>query len=71
MDNMLQQRQIVIQALGKQIEYLVCAKDSITSFHSISGCLCLSMLPYTGLSYNKHHVYDGSNMKEQHLNYEH
>ena len=33
-NNMLLQRQIVI-ASAKQIEYIVCAKDAITDFHSI------------------------------------
>ena len=42
------QRQIV-RIVGKQIEYLVCAKDAITSFHSIYGCSYMSMLPHTGL----------------------
>ena len=32
---MLQQRQIVVKASGKQIEYLVRAKYAITRFHSI------------------------------------
>jgi hypothetical protein len=35
---MLQQRQIVVKGLGKQIdrEYLVCTKYPITDFHSIA-----------------------------------
>jgi len=32
---MLQQRQIVVKASGKQIEYLVRTKYAITRFHSI------------------------------------
>jgi hypothetical protein len=37
-DYMLLQRQIV-KTNGKQIEYLVRAKDAISSFHSITGML--------------------------------
>ncbi|HKG30279.1 MAG TPA: hypothetical protein VKA91_03320 [Nitrososphaeraceae archaeon] len=48
---MLQQRQIVVKASGKQIdrEYPSCPKSSIRSFHSKSGRSYLSTLPYTGL----------------------
>src|SRR5918996_6660627 len=48
---MLQQRQIVVKALCKQIdiECPVCMNCAIIWFHSISGCSYLSMLPYTGL----------------------
>jgi hypothetical protein len=50
------QRQIVVKALGKQIdiEYPKCMKYAIISFHSISGCSYLSMLPYKGL--DNHHT---------------
>ena len=49
-DNMLQ-RQIVDKALGNaiDIEDPAYPKSAIRSFHSISRCSDLSMLPHTGL----------------------
>ena len=56
-DNMLQQRQIVVKALGTRIgiEDLVYIKYAGTSFHSIALIfICLNVTIYRNVSYQRY-----------------